>query len=249
MTDARRHRGPSPKDPIVFDTVHFPKLECAARELAWLLDRGYPDKPSLQLVGNHHLLHRRQREALQRVVCTRAQAASRRAKSCSIAGRKVAIDGFNLLINIETALSGGVLVRGFDGWIRNLAAMHGSYRLVRETQPAIDLALSVLARCEEVHWYLDQPVSNCGRLAGLLREKGCRVSLKDDVDAALIDLARRNRTDETTRWVIATADSVILDHVDDAVDLVDPIIANRPDTWLLDFSKTRMLELDPTNRT
>ncbi len=53
-----------------------------------------------------------------------------------------------------------------------MASVHGSFRKVAETLPAIELIGAFLARCgvAECRWYLDSPVSNSGRLKTLLRE-------------------------------------------------------------------------------
>ena len=59
---------------------------------------------------------------------------------------------------------------GRDGTIRDLASIHGSYRRVEETLPAMEAIGNHLAQMEpgSVTWYLDAPVSNSGRLRGLL---------------------------------------------------------------------------------
>ena len=83
-----------------------------------------------------------------------------------LAGRRVDLDGFNVLTTVEAALSGGVVIVGRDGCYRDMASMHGSYRKVTETRPALMLIGEVLAELGtgECQWYLDQPVSNSGRL-------------------------------------------------------------------------------------
>jgi hypothetical protein len=57
-----------------------------------------------------------------------------------------------------------------DGCYRDLASMHGSYRKVEETLPALRLVGESLARLgiESCLWLLDSPVSNSGRLKGIV---------------------------------------------------------------------------------
>ena len=50
-------RGYEPKDKIEFGPKAAVKLNAAAQELAFLLDRGYDTKSVSTFVGNHHLLH------------------------------------------------------------------------------------------------------------------------------------------------------------------------------------------------
>ena len=101
---------------------------------------------------------------------------SRQAKACGVEdlkGAKVAIDGFNLLILLEGALSGAYLFKGLDGVYRDIAGVHGSYKRVAQSEKAIELLGQTLAEwgVQKVYWYLDKPVSNSGRLKTRLFEK------------------------------------------------------------------------------
>ena len=55
------------------------------------------------------------------------------------AGQRIAIDGYNVLITIEAAMSGGCIFKARDGCLRDLASIHGTYRKVNETIPALQL--------------------------------------------------------------------------------------------------------------
>jgi hypothetical protein len=133
-----------------------------------------------------------------------------------VAGRAVDVDGFNVLITIEAALAGGVLLRGADGLVRDLSSVHGTYRRVEETKRAAQLLLAALEGAAEVRWLLDRPVGNSGRTAALLRELGAaEVELRDDVDAEL----------KRSRRVVCTADGPILDAAAAGHDLVGGIVA------------------------
>src|SRR5207245_4573046 len=91
-----------------------------------------------------------------------------------IRGEALVIDGFNRILHLEVALSGGVLLRCRDGCTRDLASLHGSYRSVVETETAIRLAGEALAELapRSVEWLLDRPVSNSGRLAQRIETLG-----------------------------------------------------------------------------
>ena len=51
----------------------------------------------------------------------------------------VALDGFNCVITLEAALSGGLVLIGRDGCLRDLSSIHGTYRAVSETPRAVEL--------------------------------------------------------------------------------------------------------------
>src|SRR5262245_28733674 len=126
MPDRRRHRGPHPQDAQLFATAQLPRLRAAARELHWLLDRGYPPASALRFCGDHHQLDTRQRLLLQRAACTTAQAQARRLHRLAtdrLRGRRVQLDGFNVLITVEAALAGALLLRAADGCLRDLASV------------------------------------------------------------------------------------------------------------------------------
>jgi len=212
LPDTRTHRGPHPDDARLFAAEARPTLRRAAADLAWLLSRGYVNPSALKLVGDRHRLTARQRTAVERSTCADADRARReahRVDARQVHGRPLRLDGYNVLTTIEAALAGGVILAGRDGTYRDMASMHGSYRKVAETRPALDLlgrVLDVLAPSEAL-WYLDRPVSNSGRLKkiieGLAADRGWpwSVELVPDPDALLAE----------TPEIVATADSVILD--------------------------------------
>ena len=142
----------------------------------------------------------------------RSRRESRLARKMSVhllSGRSLDIDGFNLLTTVEAALSGGILLRGQDGCLRDMASMHGSYRKVEETRPALELIGQTLAmlRPESCTWWLDRPVSNSGRIGLVIRDVAAEhgwswdLQLVPDPDPVLRESAR----------IVVTADSAVLD--------------------------------------
>lgn len=130
---------------------------------------------SVKLVGDRHQLRERQRLAITRAACAdtaREARTQHRLPAEALRGRAVMVDGFNLLVSLEAALSGGVLLHCRDGCLRDMSAVHGSYHAVVETEAAITLVGERLSELQaaSVHWLLDKPVSNSGRLAGRIRE-------------------------------------------------------------------------------
>lgn len=175
MPDLRKHRGAHPEDRKLFSDDQLPAIRMAVDELSWLLTRDYSMKGAVKLVGDRHALTDRQRLAVSRAACSdqsKAQRASTKIGVDELAAAELIIDGFNLIITIEAALSGGVLFLCRDGCIRDLSSVHGSYRSVDETEAALQLIGESLAALEtrSASWLLDRPVSNSGRLAKLIRD-------------------------------------------------------------------------------
>ncbi|MBX6313116.1 MAG: DUF434 domain-containing protein [Isosphaeraceae bacterium] len=238
MPDARSHRGPDPRDALSFDPSAWPRLRAAVADLSWLLGRGYAEVSALKLVGDRYALTERQRMAVRRSSCS-DEALTRRGRHRhrleELRGRPLWVDGFNVLTTVEAALGGAVIVRGRDGCDRDLAGVHGTYRRVEETRPAIAVLGEVLeqAGIGPCTWYLDSPVSNSGRLRGILldlaSERGWdwRVELVFNPDPILAG----------AEVVVASADSVILDHCTGWTPLARSTIeAKVPGAFVVDLS-------------
>jgi hypothetical protein len=144
------------------------------------------------------------------------------------------VDGFNLIVTLEVALSGGVLLAGADGALRDLAGLRGSYYLIEQTETALTLigdALSVLGPASASFW-LDAPVSSSGRLRALIMEHAarwpCAVSAELVPDADPV-LAGRPR--------VVSSDSAVLDSCVSWVGLGAWIVAEHiPGAWLVDLA-------------
>lgn len=225
MPDKRTHRGPHPEDNQLFADDLVPILRQATADLAWLLTRGYTEKAALKLVGDRFCLTARQRLAVMRAACSDQQLASRSSRLLppgAIRGQDLAIDGYNLLITIEAALSNAVLIRARDGCIRDIASIHGTYRKVQETIPAIKRIASYLLTLgpRNVLWLLDSPVSNSGRLRSLILDVG--KSLQANWDVHL--LPSPDTVLSSTQMVVASTDGVVLDRCNRWVSLAEAVI-------------------------
>ena len=235
MSHTNRHRGPHPKDEQIFASDHLPKLSAALKDYCWLLTKGYTPNASMKLVGDRFQLVDRQRLLLTRCACSDLQRESRQANELQpdqLAEQTLHIDGFNLLITLESALSNGFVFTGVDGCFRDMASIHGTYRRVNETRAAIELvgeylsALNVATTC----WWLDQPVSNSGRLMCLIDEIAAERAWSWQSELSKspdFELKQRNE-------ITVTADGVILDAVDRWFNLAKHVIEQKiPETRLV----------------
>jgi hypothetical protein len=238
LPDTRSHRGPNPRDAEAFALEALPAIRSGVADLSWLLSRGYSSVSAVKLVGDRWELTERQRLALLRCSCS-DQARDRRAERCQPReqwrGQPLQLDGFNVLTTIEAALGGAVVLLARDGCVRDVAGLHGTYRKVEETLPAIVLIGEFLADLEVAHclWCLDQPVSNSGRLRSALLTMAeasgwdWSVELMYNPDTHLSEVAD----------IVVSADSLILDRCQAWANLArETIVARIPDAWLVDLS-------------
>jgi hypothetical protein len=209
-------------------------------ELSYLFTHEYSEVAALKLVGDHHQLTSRQRQAVLRCACSDHSLRERTKKRVppeQLAGAYVGVDGFNCLITIEAMLSRAPVFVGRDAAMRDLASVHGTYRTVEETGPAA-IALGDALRkagARGAHVFLDRPVGNSGRLRAFLLELfkdgplEVSVSLHDQVDRELIEACE----------LVASADAFILDNADAWLDLPGLVLASEGyEPWLIDVRES-----------
>ena len=226
-------RGYEPKDVVEFGPGAAEKMNAAAREIVFLINRGYDTKSACTFVGDHHLLSTRQRTALARITSTRAALEERERKRMIQAPESLVLDGFNTIITLEVALSGSLLLEGMDGTIRDLAGLRGSYRIVDKTVQAVHGMEE--QGVKSALFYLDQQVSNSGRLRGLILEKAAdrgvqvQVELHPGVDSVLSRMEN-----------VVTADAIILDKCGSWYNLNRGLMEKAvPDAWIFRLDNFR----------
>ena len=125
-------------------------------------------------------------------------------------------------------MSGSPVFYCRDGALRDLAGLRGTYRVIDKTQTAIELLLRQLEllHISEAVFYLDAPVSNSGRLSGLIRQcaKGYGISVQTqiipDVDRVL----------EQMEGVIS-GDAIILNRCKSWMNVMPLIIGKMDHVW------------------
>lgn len=230
MSEKGRNRGKHPSDDKLFGKKWKPIFKEAIDDLSFLLTRGYGPKSSLQLVGNRYRLSTRQQKALSRISESESSIQLRKSKEIphtKLANQTVAIDGFNILILLESALSGGFVFKARDGNYRDISSVHGSYKRVVKTTEAIQIIGDTLQELNiaKAHWYLDAPISNSGRLKVLLHEIATahnypwEVTLVNNPDRELAE-------QQLPETIIVSSDGWVLDHAHQWFNLGAYIIEN-----------------------
>ncbi|KOS05024.1 hypothetical protein AM493_02470 [Flavobacterium akiainvivens] len=212
-----RNRGKSSEDDALFSSEkQRSKIREALQDMYYLLSRGYPVKATLALVGNRHRLRARQLLALQGMACSAQEIeerAGRELKPEAMRNKILFIDGFNLLILLETLLSGGYIFGGLDGCYRDVSSVHGTYKKVNQTEEVLLLAGNTLRDLgvQKAVWVFDAPVSNSGRLRAL-----CQKTALDNgfVWEVLLDNAPDKYLTKQ-EGVVASSDAWVLNHCKD----------------------------------
>jgi len=206
----------------------------AAEEFRYLLARGYPRAASLDLVGNRHNLNRNQRQVLHRGVFSPREAETRRAKLVSfedLSGVPVALDGYNVIITVESSVRGRSLIMADDDVVRDIAGVSSSHRADEITFRVMDCVTEILqeARVAKVMALFLSSMSKSGELASELGRRMAERKIEGE-----------SRTEKAVERVIPhlaeiviTANSAIMDRSKKIFDLAGFIITEKMNKKLL----------------
>jgi len=198
----------------------MPEPGKAITDIRYLLDRGYPRKGAITFVCNHYRLDIKWRYVFTRVVFGRDTIQNRREKTVKcedLDGEVVLVDGYNVLIGVESALKGEPVYLCDDGFLRDIRGVFRNYRCSGLTERAMNEILVVLTGFApfRVEFLFDSQISKSGEMARWVEKK-----LKD---VGLTGVARTSRHVDhdlkQSNGIIATADGSIIDEVPKAVNI------------------------------
>jgi hypothetical protein len=187
----------------------------AANDYLFLLNKNYPEKQTLKLVGDRYRLSGVQRTALYRGITSDEKARSRKAKlTDDLQDKKLYIDGYNILFTFMNYLLGKTLFIGNDGILRDAGETYGKIENEKLLHKAMDMLLDILAEKSGEYLalviYLDTPVANSDTHLLELKKKMHRRSIEGNV---LLVKSADAELKKLTHGVIATSDSEIIDAV------------------------------------
>ncbi|WP_288460100.1 DUF434 domain-containing protein [uncultured Chryseobacterium sp.] len=211
---SNRNRGKNTGDDTLFGSAkQLEKMKLAVQDMQYLLSRNYAEKASSELVGNHYRLKTRQIQAVRGASTSETQLQNRKSKQLEISELKtktIYLDGFNVLILLESLLSGAYIFEGTDGCFRDLSGVFGTYKRVNQTQKAIELVASFLhkSHAEKLIWIFDKPVSNSGRIKQMIMDFAIENNLNWNVELEF----NPDKFLAENAEILVTSDAWILDH-------------------------------------
>jgi hypothetical protein len=219
---------PAKQDLTKFDFLNSQNLQKASEDFGYLLNRAYPRKAALELVGNRYQLTSDQRHLLHRGVFSDMDAKSRQKKKISpnqIRGYDLVIDGYNVLITIEAGLLGRPLILGDDGFIRDISGLSGNFQKTEMTVQALELLLNFLktVKPRQTLFLFDSPISRSGELALEVRGRMKKENLPGD--AMAIRVPEKILIGFPGR--VATSDTAIIDRSHKVVDLAGTVLSKQ----------------------
>lgn len=204
------------------------RLQLAAEDLRYLLDRGYPKESTARFVGDKYNLDKTWRSALYRGVFSHSEARlikSKRMRAREMAEKTVCIDGFNVLNTVEAHLRGSIMAICDDAVLRDFSEIHGKYKIGTLTTRSLEkiaLALSNL-HVSEAKIFLDSQVSHSGDIAARARK-----TLSAQTFPVFVETEKTvDRRLLREKGVPATSDSAVLLKAESFFDLAQYIVIYR----------------------
>jgi hypothetical protein len=184
----------------------------AAKDYLYLLEKGYPQKSILKLVGDRYQLHAVERSILYRGIVPESLCETRLAKltNALAEGEMVGIDGYNVVRTVGSYLLGKTVFISSDGFVRDAAEMHRAILKGKPLNQSIQLLLKFLQdrKVGFTTIYLDEPISKSGELAARLNESMPGLGLSGEAKPVH---SPDHHLKKVNVGVICTADSIIID--------------------------------------
>ncbi len=217
---------------------------CAQTKI--LMQLGYSKERALKVVQLLMGLSNLEKNIIYRIIHENSEVISVRRKIMPlefIKDRIVVVDGYNVLITVESLMTGKPVFKCEDGIIRDIASSYRRYRISNRTEQVLKEIISALVEYKprEVIVVYDSLISRSGELASITR-RICR-----SLNASRIKVETAKKADETIIMyskcgITATSDSLIISRVSRVVDIPN-YIAHKYNIKVIDIRVMLSLEL------
>ncbi len=196
----------------------------AAEDLRYLLNRGYTRESAVRFVGDRFALGKPERIALYRCVHPSGEARRRLSKLLMpehLRGRRLALDGFNIMWTIYWTINGHPLLLCDDGVVRDITVARGRPSVEKAGAAAGPLlsALSALSP-SSVALVFDEQISNSGEVSAYLNAR----LLSSGIDSRSSTSRTADLEISRTDGVACSSDSIVIDKAREAFDLAGYVV-------------------------
>jgi hypothetical protein len=202
------------------------KLLKPARDIRSLLRWGYPKFATIRFVADHTQLSLKERYILTRVIMPPDRVVSRISKRVACTGIKdknLLLDGYNVLLSVDSLLKKEPMWFCDDGYIRDTRYYFSKAKQAEGIDESLDLVLKFLSENhpKSVTFLLDAQISRSGELAGFIRRKMKESGIPGEArtsKAADFELKAEGGNPEKS-LLVATSDGIVIDSVLQVLDL------------------------------
>ena len=194
----------------------------AARDIRYLLERGYKRDSSIRFAADHYGLDKNDRYILARTVFSPDSSKARKKKKLhceELKGKTLLVDGYNVLITLESMLGGERIWIADDSFLRDIQGVFNKHSNNKLTFQAVEELLSFLLSSEvkKTDVLLDTQMKYSGELAAHIRKRMKELSMKGEARTSRhVDYDLKNCQPS---YVVATADGIIIDSVKNVIDI------------------------------
>jgi len=210
----------------------------ALRDYSYLLNRDYPRKSILKIIGDRYQLNTYQRILLSRGIFPENDVRKRISKTTdAVGGQELFIDAYNVFFTICNYLLGRMVFIGNDRFVRDAGEVYGKPHDDPIFARGIELCLNYLGRRKpaRVEFILDSPISHSAELAANLRVLLAGAGIGGDAQIHKNPDSRLIRLD---RGLVASSDSDILENTGQPIlDLAQLVLADSFDLQLPDLGR------------
>ena len=197
-----------------------------ARDIRIILRQGYPKFATIRFVADQFQLSVEERHILMRVIMPPEKVVIRIAKKIScdgISNRDLLLDGYNVLLSVDSLLRKEPMWFCDDGYIRDTSYYFSKKSHVEDIEKALDLILEFLSEKhpKSATFLLDSQISRSGELAAFIRHKLEEHGIPGEAYTSKtvdFDLKREGGNPEKN-LIIATSDGIIIDSVLHVLDI------------------------------
>ncbi len=181
------------------------------KDYHYLMNRSYPEKGSLKLVGDRYRLNRDQRTILYRGISSEKKAVKREERLITdIPGKYLVIDGYNVLFTLLNYRLGRLIFISNDNIVRDVGRAHGKLHNEDTFLECLDLLVDYLSvkKPDFIHVFIDSPVSHSAKHSRLINKRINTYNLQ-----GICEVVRSPDTDiqKFKDGVLATSDTLIID--------------------------------------
>jgi hypothetical protein len=219
------------------DLLNSDEFNNALLDYFYLIDRNFPEKASLKLVGDRYRLVSELRTLLYRGICSEKKASDRRKRITNNREGLLIIDGYNVLFTLLSYRLGRFVFISYDNICRDAGSLFGNNpkeSLFAECAAMLTQFLTTFSNLTAVI-YLDSPISSSEKHKILLEDLFIEKKIKGEIyivhsaDSAIM---------QYENCTLATSDSAIIDaNSNPIIDIPRAIIEKNYNTLLFDIQK------------
>ncbi len=204
----------------------------------YLINRHYPERGTLKLIGDRYRLDRDQRTILYRGISNENIARERQKRLTEeIHGQYLIIDGYNVLFSLLNYRLGRIVFLSNDHIVRDAGSLHGKLRNEEFFFQCIEMLFEYFDHHQPsfVHFYIDAPVSHSAIHSKIINETIKRHNLSGICE---IVKSPDHNIKKFSEGIIVTSDTVIIDKTSNKVsDIPRRILESKFNAELFDLNK------------